>query len=81
MAVSAAPRQPRDREVKQPVRLQPFCTCTTIRFFHQLPRWPSGREFTCNAGAIGDTGSILDPEDALEEGMATHSTILAWRIP
>ena len=23
----------------------------------------------------------LGPEDALEEGMATHSTILAWRIP
>ena len=23
----------------------------------------------------------LDPEDPLEEGMATHSSILAWRIP
>ena len=23
----------------------------------------------------------LGPEDALEEGMATHSSILAWRIP
>ena len=23
----------------------------------------------------------LDGEDPLEEGMATHSTILAWRIP
>ena len=23
----------------------------------------------------------LDGEDALEEGMATHSSILAWRIP
>ena len=23
----------------------------------------------------------LDREDALEEGMATHSSILAWRIP
>ena len=23
----------------------------------------------------------LDQEDALEEGMATHSSILAWRIP
>ena len=23
----------------------------------------------------------LDWEDPLEEGMATHSTILAWRIP
>ena len=25
--------------------------------------------------------SSLDWEDALEEGMATHSSILAWRIP
>ena len=23
----------------------------------------------------------LDGEDALEKGMATHSSILAWRIP
>jgi len=23
----------------------------------------------------------LDQEDRLEEGMATHSSILAWRIP
>ena len=23
----------------------------------------------------------LDPEDPLEEGMAVHSSILAWRIP
>ena len=28
-----------------------------------------------------DTGSILGSEDPLEEGMATHSSILAWRIP
>ena len=30
-----------------------------------------------NAGDIGDTGSILGWEDPLEEGMATHSSILA----
>ena len=29
-------------------------------------------ESACNAG---------DPEDPLEKGMATHSSILAWRIP
>ena len=34
-----------------------------------------------NAGAAGDTGSILGQEDLLEEGMATHSNILTWRIP
>ena len=32
-------------------------------------------------GAIGDKGLILDQEDPLEEEMATHSSILAWRIP
>ena len=29
----------------------------------------------------GDMGSILGQEDPLEEGIATHSSILAWRIP
>ena len=29
----------------------------------------------------GDPGSILGSEDSLEKGMATHSSILAWRIP
>ena len=30
---------------------------------------------------MGDLGSILGWGDPLEEGMATHSSILAWRIP
>ena len=34
-----------------------------------------------NAGHTGDTGLILGQEDLLEEEMATHSSILAWRIP
>ena len=29
----------------------------------------------------GDTGSISGQEDPLEEDTATHSRILAWRIP
>ena len=33
-----------------------------------------------NAGDIRDTGLILGWEDPLKEGMATHSSILAWRI-
>ena len=32
-------------------------------------------------GDTGDMGSILGQEDPLEEGIATHSSILAWRIP
>ena len=33
------------------------------------------------AGDAGGMGSILGQQDPLEEGMATHSSILAWRIP
>jgi len=33
-----------------------------------------------NAGDIRDSGS-LGREDPLEEGMATHCSFLAWRIP
>ena len=34
-----------------------------------------------NAGDIRDVGSIPGSEDPLEEEMAIHSSILAWRIP
>ena len=34
-----------------------------------------------NAGDRRDAGSILGWEDPLEEGMETHSSILAWRMP
>ena len=34
-----------------------------------------------NARDIRDAVRSLSQEDALEEGMATHSSILAWRIP
>ena len=37
-----------------------------------------GKEPTCNAGG---TGSIPGLGRLLEEGMVTHSSILAWRIP
>ena len=30
---------------------------------------------------LRDTGLIPGLKDPLEEGMATHSSILAWRIP
>ena len=34
-----------------------------------------------SAGDIRDSGSIPGSEDPLEEGKATHASILAWRIP
>ena len=33
------------------------------------------------AGNVRDVGAFPGQEDPLEEGMATHSSILAWRIP
>ena len=41
----------------------------------------SGKNLPANVGDIRDGGSIPGREDPLEEGMATHSSILAWRIP
>ena len=38
----------------------------------------AGKESTCNAG---DLDRSLGWEDPLEKGTATHSSILAWRIP
>ena len=36
-----------------------------------------GKESACNAG---DTGLIPGQEDLLEKGMATHSSVLAWKF-
>ena len=39
------------------------------------------KNLSANAGDINDAIQSLGQEDPLEEGMATHSSILAWRIP
>ena len=36
---------------------------------------------TANAGDMRDSGSILGWGTSLEEGMATQSSIVAWRTP
>ena len=41
----------------------------------------SGKESTCNARDAGEAGLITGSERSLEEGMVTHSSILAWWIP
>ena len=43
-----------------------------------FPGRSAGKESTC---IPGDPSSIPRQEDPLEKGMATHSSILAWRIP
>ena len=45
------------------------------------PRWLSGKESACSAGDAGGMGSIPGLGRSPEEGMATHSSILAWEIP
>ena len=42
---------------------------------------PVARNLPANAGQARGTGWILGQEDPLEKGMATHSSIFAWRIP
>ena len=39
------------------------------------------KSLPANAGDIRDEGSIPGSGRSLEEGMATHSSILAWRLP
>ena len=39
------------------------------------------KNLPASAGDLRDSTLTLDQEDLLEEGMATHSSILAWRIP
>ena len=40
-----------------------------------------GKESAGKVGDAGDEGSILDREDPLKKEMATHPSILVWRIP
>ena len=46
--------------------------------FLDFPGGSADKEPDCSAGGLG---SIPSWEDPLEKGMATHSSILAWRIP
>ena len=51
---------------------------TTLLRLYSIPCSSAGKESTCNTG---DLSLIPGLEDPLEKGMATHSSILAWRIP
>ena len=71
-----------------------FCNPTIVMFSVSLQRKTSFRvvyahhqaslvtHMVKNLPAIQETGvQSLDREDPLEKGMATHSSVLAWRIP
>ena len=46
-----------------------------------IPCFPGGSDGKESASNAGDLGSISGSGRSLEEGMATHSSILTWRIP
>ena len=51
---------------------------THMGYTHAFPQWLSSEEFVCS---VIEVGLIPGGEDPLEEDMATHSNILAWKIP
>ena len=50
-------------------------------YIYISPGFPCGSEVKASASHAGNPGSIPGSEDPLEKEMATHSSILAWRIP
>ena len=46
-----------------------------------FPGASAGKESTCSAGAAGDRVWFLGQEDPLEKGMATHFSMIGWRMP
>ena len=58
------------------------CISVQMQITHFLvwtsPRGSDGKESACSAG---DGVQSLGGEDLLEKAMATHSSILTWRIP
>ena len=67
------------------VNLIDYSTELTVQYHHKrgFPGGSVGKEPACNAGDTRDAGLIPGSgiPDPLEEGMETHSSILAWRIP
>ena len=68
--------------IKISIPIRSFC----ISLF---PKWGWGasqaalvvKNLPANAGDMRDMGLIPGWEDLLEEGMAIHSSVFAWRIP
>ena len=46
-----------------------------------FPGGASGKEFTCQCRRLKSRVRTLSQEDTLEKEMATHSSIVAWKIP
>ena len=62
-------------------KLSPKIIFRNLYSSRRLPQWLSDKENPCSSGDAGEAGLTLGQEDPLEEEMATHSSILAWKIP
>ena len=49
--------------------------------YHATQGFPGGSVVKNLPANAGDAGSILGQEDLLEKEMATHPSVLPWRIP
>ena len=57
-----------------------MCVCVCIKLYHRLPRWLSGIRLPRQETWETQVRS-LGREDPLEEGKATHSSVLAKKTP
>ena len=55
--------------------------CSLSKLFAGSLDFPGGSDGKVSAYSVGDRGSIPGQEDLLQKEMATHSSILAWKIP
>ena len=74
--VKNPPARPRFKSWVRKIRWRRDRLSTSV--FLGFPCGSAGKISTCNAG---DLGSVHGSEDPLKKGKATHSSILAWRIP
>ena len=60
-----------------------MCVCGCIYMcihIYGFPGGTSGKEAACQCRRLRDMVSVPGWDDPLEKGMATHSSILDWRI-
>ena len=55
--------------------------CIELEDYATFMGFPGGSDNKESPWSAGNPGQSLSWEDLLEKGMATHSSILAWRIP
>ena len=81
----SAPRAPRGRQRSRhgpsAVRFGPAAFQTTRFSTSLLPGGASGKEPAAHAADRRDRGWSLGPEEPLEAGTATHSSVGVWRSP